>query len=143
MSFKQLPYFRRVKWNPDAAELRSFAIAMLIGFAVLGGLSVLRHHEITKISIGLWTTGLILTVAALIRGINRWAYLAVYVPSSFIGHFVSKVVLFVVFFLVFAPLGVLLRLLGKDLLRIRPGKPRAAWSPMNSTRVSSRYYRQF
>src|SRR3954470_17367544 len=105
MSLKDLPYFKRVKWLPDAAELRSFSIAMLVGFAVLGGLSALRHHGVQWGSLTLWSLGIVLAVAAWVPGLGRLAYLAIYVPSSFIGHFVSKVVLFFVFFLVFVPIG--------------------------------------
>ena len=143
MSLKELTYFKRVKWNPDKDELRKFSVAMLVGFAALGAISALRHHGIQWGALTLWSVGLILAIAAWIPGLNRLAYLAVYVPSSFIGHFVSKIVLFFVFFLVFAPLGVLLRLLGKDLLRLRPATPRATWTRMNSLKSSNRYYRQF
>ena len=81
---------------------------------------------------GFWGIGLGLAVAALIPGLNRVAYLAVYLPASFVGHYVSKIVLFLVFFLVFAPIGILLRVLGKDLLRLRPAKPRAVWTSVKS-----------
>ena len=143
MSLAKLPYFRRVKWQPDKAELRRFAIAMLVGFAVLGGLSAWRHHGVTQGVIALWSAGLALAVASQIPGLGRLAYLAVYLTSSFIGHFVSKVVLFLVFVLVFVPIGALLRLLGKDILRVRPDKPRAIWTPMKFGKESNRYYRQF
>jgi Family of unknown function (DUF5989) len=143
VSFKDLAYFRRVKWHPEKGELRSFAIAMLVGFTVLGGLSVWRHHGVTRAAIGLWGIGFGLALAASIPGFGRFAYLAVYLPTSFIGHFISKIVLFFVFFLVFVPIGVLLRLLGKDLLRLRPVKPRAVWISMKSIEGSARYYRQF
>ncbi len=143
MLFKDLPYFRRVKWHPDKEELRSFALAMLVGFALLGGLSVWRHYGVTRGAVGLWGIGIGLALAASIPGLGRLAYLAVYLPSSFIGHFVSKIVLFFVFSLVFVPIGVLLKLLGKDLLRLRPVKPRAVWTSMKSVKGSTRYYRQF
>jgi len=116
---------------------------MFVGFTVLGLLSIWRHHGLTKVAIVLWALGIILAVCAMIPGLGRWAYLAVYVPSSFIGYFVSKVILFFVFFVVFVPIAALLKLLGKDLLRLRPPSPRAEWTPMNSTRDSNRYYRQF
>ncbi len=143
MNFSELPHFRRVKWHPDRGELRGFAIAMLVGFAVLGGLTVWRYQGVTRGAMGFWGIGLGLAVAALIPGLNRVAYLAVYLPASFVGHYVSKIVLFLVFFLVFAPIGILLRVLGKDLLRLRPAKPRAVWTSVKSVKGSSRYYRQF
>ena len=143
MKFSELPFFRHVKWFPDRSELRRFAIAMLVGFTVLGLLAVWRNHSLTRSSIVLFGLGVGLAVAALIPGLGRLAYLAVYVPSSFVGYFVSRLILFVVFFLVFVPIGALLKLMGKDLLRLKPEKPRAIWTSMNSTRDSNRYYRQF
>ncbi|HZE73304.1 MAG TPA: hypothetical protein VE135_27665 [Pyrinomonadaceae bacterium] len=143
MKFSELPFFRHVKWFPDRSELRQFAIAMLVGFAVLGALAVWRNHGFTRASIVLFGLGVVLAVAAMIPGLGRVAYLAVYVPSSFVGYFVSKVILFIVFFLVFVPIGALLKVLGKDLLRLRPEKPRAVWTSLNSTRDADRYYRQF
>jgi len=116
---------------------------MLVGFAVLGGLSVWKHHGVTRGAEELWGLGFGLALAASIPHLDRLAYLAVYLPASFIGHFVSKIVLFLVFFLVFVPIGVLLRLFGKDLLRLRPVKPRAVWISMKSVKGSARYYRQF
>lgn len=91
----------------------------------------------------MWGLGFGLAVAALIPGLGRAAYLAVYLPTNFIGYFVSKVLLFFIFFLVFVPIGALLKLLGKDLLRLKPKAPRAVWGPVKSVRDPNRYYRQF
>jgi len=143
MKLKSLPHFKRVQWNPDTGELRSFAIAMLVGFALLAGLSVWRHHGVTASALVFLAVSLGLALSAAIPGLNRVAYLAVYLPTSFIGHYVSKVVLFFVFILVFVPIGLLLRLLGKDILRLRSAKPRAVWSTVSSAKESRRYYRQF
>jgi len=143
MTFKELPYFKRVQWHPDKTELRSFAIAMVVGFTLMGGLSLWRHHGITRSAIALPAIGLGLALAASIPRLDNVAYLAVYLPTSFIGHFVSKIVLFLVFSLVFVPVGVLLRLVGKDLLRLRPGKPRAVWTTINPVKGTTRYYRRF
>ena len=143
MRFKELPFFRHLNWNPDKHELRRFAVAMIVGFGVLGTLTALRYFGVTRGALILWGLGLALAVAALIPGIGRAAYLAIYVPSSFIGFFVSKIVLFVIFFLVFVPIGALLKLLGKDLLRLKPTPPRAAWGAVNWVKDPNRYYRQF
>jgi len=143
MKIKNLPQFKRVKWHPDKSELRSFALAMLVGFTVLAGLSIWRHHGIASVTVVLMAVGLGLALAAAVPGLNRLAYLAVYLPTSFIGHYISKVVLFFVFFLVFVPIGLLLRLLGKDILRLRTAKPRAVWAIVPPAKGASRYYRQF
>lgn len=143
MKFTELPFFHRVRWHPDRTELRSFAIAMLIGFGILGSLTALRHSGLTRATLILWTIGIVLAVSAMIPGLARIAYLTVYIPSSFVGYFISRVILFLVFFLVFVPIGALLKMLGKDLLRLHPKSPKAMWLSVKATRDSNRYYRQF
>jgi len=116
---------------------------MLVGFTVLASLSVWRNHKVNTTSMVLLGIGVVLALSAMIPGLNKFAYLAVYVPSSIIGYVVSSVVLFFVFVFLFVPLGVILKLLGKDLLRLRPTAPRAVWTPIDSTKDLNRYYRQF
>ena len=143
MKFTELSFFHHVRWNPDRNDLRAFAMAMLTGFGVLGSLAALRHSGLTRGTLVLWTIGVVLAVCTMIPGLGRIAYLAVYVPSSFVGYFVSRIILFFVFFLVFVPIGAFLKMLGKDLLRLHPKSPRAVWQTINTTRDSNRYYRQF
>lgn len=142
MSFKTLPPFQHLNWNPDRKELRSFAVAMLIGFAALGLLTAWRERGVETPSLVLWTVGAVLATASQIPGLGRLAYLAVYIPSSLIGFVVSRVLLTLVFFVVFMPIGLLLRLAGKDLLSLRPdAKP--VWQPHPAETERKRYYRQY
>jgi hypothetical protein len=143
MSVKHLPPFQHVRWNPDGAELRSFARSMLIGFAVLGGIAVLRHRGIMPLALGLWAAGLLLAAGALVPRLGRWVYLAVYVPTSLIGFVVSNVLLTAIFFLLFTPIGLLLRLLGKDLLRLRRDGTRSGWEEHAPERDPKSYYRTY
>ena len=139
-SLKVLPFFQHVKWNPDATELRRFAVAMLIGFAVLGLLAAWRAGGISTGAIVLWSTGVVLAVAAVVPKLGRLAYLAVYLPTSIIGYVVSTVILTLMFFLVITPLGILLRLLGQDLLQQQRQK---RWTPVTRVKTEDSYYRQF
>ena len=143
MRITALPFFQHVKWRPDARELRRFAIAMLIGFAVLGGLATWRAGAIGTQSIVLWSIGLVLAGAAFIPNVGRVAYLAVYLPASIIGYVVSHVMLALMFFLVITPLGIILRLMGKDLLQQRRQKNKTQWTAVRGVRSEDSYYRQF
>lgn len=140
MDIKDLPFFQHVKWQPDDGELRRFAIAMLIGFFVLGALSAWRAGGLGTGSIVLWTIGAVLASAAFVPGLGRIAYLAVYLPTSIIGYLASHVMLTLMFFVVITPLAIVLRLLGKDVLqqRHRPG-----WTPVKGVKNEESYYRQF
>jgi len=138
-----LPFFQHVKWRPDARELRRFAIAMLIGFFVLGALSAWRAKGIGTGSVVLWSIGASLAVAAFVPKLGRIAYLAVYLPTSIIGYVVSNVMLAVMFFLVITPLGIIMKLMGKDVLQQRrPGRT-TQWTPVKETKNEESYYRQF
>lgn len=143
MKTTTLPFFQHVKWRPDATELRRFAIAMLIGFFVLGALSAWRARGIGTGSVVLWTTGASLAVAAFIPKLGRIAYLAVYLPTSIIGYVVSNVMLTLMFFLVVTPLGIVMKLMGKDVLQQRRPDRTTQWTPVKETRTEDSYYRQF
>ena len=140
MNIKALPFFQHIKWRPDARELRRFAIAMLIGFFVLGALAAWRAGGIGTGSIVLWGIGAFLAIAAFVPGVGRIAYLAVYLPTSIIGYVVSHVMLTLMFFLVITPLAIILRLLGKDVLQQRN---KSGWMPVKEIKNEESYYRQF
>jgi hypothetical protein len=138
-----LPFFKHIKWRPDARELRRFAVAMLIGFSLLGLFSVWRAGEITTASIVLWGIGVFLAVAAFVPRLGRLAYLGVYLPTSVIGYVVSQVILTLMFFLVITPLGIILRLMRKDVLQQRRQRQKTHWTLVKSSRTDDSYYRQF
>ena len=140
---KALPFFKHINWRPDAGELRRFAVAMLIGFAVLGLLSAWRGGGIGTASITLWSIGVVLAVAALVPGVGRVAYLAVYLPTSIIGYVVSNVILALMFFLVITPLSMILKLMGKDLLQQKRPRDTTQWTPVKNGKTEDSYYRQF
>ena len=137
-----LPFFRHVKWRPDRSELRRFAVAMLVGFSLLGLFAAWRAKEIGNSSIILWGIGVSLAVAAFVPKLGRVAYLGVYLPTSIMGYVISNVVLALMFFLVITPLGILLRFMGKDVLQQQP-KQKAAWTPVTKEKTEDSYYRQF
>lgn len=116
---------------------------MLIGFAVLGLLSAWRGGGIGTASIVLWSVGVLLAIAAFIPGLGRLAYLAVYLPTSIIGFVVSNVLLALMFFLVITPLGIILKLMGKDLLQQRRQTDASQWTPVKGVKTEDSYYRQF
>jgi len=91
----------------------------------------------------LWSIGVVLAIAAFIPGLGRVAYLAVYLPTSIIGYVVSNVILAVMFFLVITPLGIILKLIGKDLLQQRRQKTTSQWTPVKCEKTEDSYYRQF
>lgn len=143
MKIATLPFFQHVKWRPDSGELRRFAVAMLIGFGVLGLLAAWRAKEIGTNSFVLWVIGISLAIFAVVPGLGRVAYLAVYLPTSIVGYVVSHVILALMFFLVITPLGILLRLMGKDFLQKQRPKQKTGWMPVTEEKSDDSYYHQF
>src|SRR5688572_10512576 len=143
MQLTALPFFKHIKWRPDVRELRRFAVAMLIGFSVLGSLAAWRAGGITRTTLLLWGTGAALAVASFVPRLGQLAYLAVYIPTNIIGYVVSNVILALLFFFVITPLGMILRLMGKDLLQQRSQRGKTHWTPVKSIKNEDSYYRQF
>ncbi len=143
MNVAALPFFRHITWEPDARELRRFAVAMLVGFSLVGLFSTWRSGGIATASIILWGVGLVLAFAAFIPHLNRLTYLAVYLPASIMGYVVSHVMLALMFFFVITPLGVVLRLMGKDLLQLGGNREQSRWNRVNGVKNEDSYYRQF
>lgn len=143
MQFQKLRCFQHVNWRPDAAELRKFAIAMVIGFSVIGFLFGLKAHNVAGVVPRWALIGALLAVIAMIPGAGRYAYLAVYLPTSAIGFVISHVLLTVVYFVVFTPMGLLLRLFGRDLLGVRRPLNGSTWRARGGKKDSRSYYRQY
>jgi hypothetical protein len=143
MKVTELPFFQHVQWQPDRNELRRFAISMLVGFAVIGLIVAWRAGQFGRGTFICWELGLALAVAAQVPKLGRIAYLCVYVPTSLIGYVISHVVLTLIFFFVFMPLGMLLRLMGKDLLQLRATGGQTKWRRVEEAKDANRYYRQF
>lgn len=142
MNITAFPCFEHITWRPNSKELRRFAIAMLIGFTVLGLLVAWRTKDIGTGSIVLCVVGVLLAIAAFVPKLDRVAYLGVYLPTSIIGYVLSHLILGLIFFFVITPLALLLRWKDKDLLQQRRPE-NAAWSPVKAVKTEDSYYRQF
>lgn len=143
MNITALPFFQHIKWRPDARELRTFAISMLIGFSLLGLFAAWRASGIGTGTIVLWGVGLFLAMAAFVPLLGRVVYLGVYLPTSIIGYVVSHIILTLMFFLIITPLGIILRLIGKDPLQQRRPEHKTGWRAVKGIKNEDSYYRQF
>ena len=139
---KTMRCFHLVNWNPDRAELRRFAVAMIVGFAVLGALVAWKTGLIGPKTRVLWAAGVVLAGAANIPYAGRLAYLVVYVPASLIGWVISHVLLTAVFFGVFTPVGLIIRVAGIDPMMLR-SPAGGGWKPFQRSKLTDRYYSQY
>lgn len=135
--------FQHLNIHPGPRELRQFALAMLVGFFLLGLVAAWRHQHAAGPSWALWTAGVGLALGALVPGLGRWIYLAVNGVSSLVGFVVSRVLLTAIFYFLFTPLAVALRLGGKDLLALKRPRGAPAWLERKKERGEDSYYRSF
>jgi hypothetical protein len=133
-------------WRPDEARVasnRSFGLTFAGAFAALGAISLWRGG----LARGAWELGLavgFLTVAALAPGVlaplNRaWAWI-----GRGLNGVVSPLLIIVLFYGVVTPVGLAMRALGKDPLRLRRD-PQASsyWIDCREAAKTSDMRRQF
>jgi multisubunit Na+/H+ antiporter MnhG subunit len=107
-------------------ELREFGITIGIILIILGALVLWRGRR--AISPRLFITGALfiilgLTLPGVLKPLQKlWMGF-----SITIGFFVSRVILFVLFYVVLTPMGLLARLLGKDILDQKIDKSRKSY----------------
>jgi hypothetical protein len=108
-------------WNQEKApqvdkkELRTFAITLFIALSILGGILFWRRGNVALIPLGI---GLVLLVTGLLRpGILRPVHKAWMILALALGFITSHLILAIIYYLVFTPLGLIMRSLRKDPLQ--------------------------
>ena len=104
---------------------RNFGIVFFIVFLIIALWPILKQNEIR-----IWS--IIISFIFLILGLLNSKFL---IPLKilwikfgfFIGKYVSIITMGIIFFLIITPIGVLMRLLGKDLLRLKKSNNNSYW----------------
>lgn len=126
----------KLRLKEDPREWRKFGLSSALVLALLTGLACWRGWVSPTAAVAV-LTGLLavaLVAGAWPRGL-RGPYRLGMKVSHALGRVVAPLVLGLIFLLVLTPLGLLLRLLGKDLLRLRrdPGAT-TYWQPVTGSR---------
>ena len=96
--------------------MRKFAIVMAIVLVLIGTLIYLQKHSF-DIAKFLWGIGILFLIVGLLSPfVLRPIYRLWMLIGGLLGGFVSRIILTMLFFLLFVPIGLILRLMGKDLL---------------------------
>lgn len=145
--------FTEIQWKPDRAELRKFAVSLMIGFPVLAVILALAAW---------WKTGvpgvfpIRLGAGGLLAGALLWPapaavirpfYLMWYVLAACIGLVLGNLLFAMCFYLVLTPIGLALRLAGRRPLQTHPDPTATTyWHVVgdgDKALAPSRYYQQF
>ena len=141
--------FHDINWYPDLDERRAFGRTLTLGFLVITPLLWLLvwwkrgHPEMWPLFVGGGCAG---------AGAICWAwprvaqpiYVFWYAVGGVIGFCLTQVLLVLVFYLVVTPIGLVLRLLGKDPLERRWDKDATTyWKDAEKPVDAKSYFRQF
>ncbi len=143
--------FKEINWSPDKTEMRKFGLTVFVGFAVISVLIVLGGYaRVEKFSNApdiityLLSVGIIIfTVSYLAPAAARPLYLIWFFVAACIGIVVSNLILMVFFYLVFTPIGLLIKLSGRDPLKLKKVPNLSNWNSCKRKTDLKRYYRQY
>ena len=134
-----------VNWKPSHRQLRQFALLLLLCAGGVG-LYLFFVRDVT-----LWTC-VILWVAAVVFGagglavpaIARPAYLVLMAIAFPIGTVLALVCMMLLYYLVFTPIGLVLRVIGYDPMRRRLDREAESyWTERSAPAENERYFRQY
>jgi hypothetical protein len=143
-----------INWAPSRRHLRVFGAGALVVFGLLGAWLFFAHRLVgfeiaapaaEAVACGLWALAAMAGIlAAAAPAALRPLYIAMAAVSLPIGWLVSHIVLAIVYYGILTPIGLALRLGGRDLLR-RKFDPHAPsyWVDRPAARNVKSYFRQF
>ena len=113
---------------------RSFGIVFFVVFLLIGFWPILSGNELRIWSILISLIFLILGIlnSKVLTPLNKaWFRFGV-----FLGNFVSPIIMGIIFFLVVTPIGLLMKLLGKDLINLKKNNEKTYWIQRNKIKSS-------
>jgi hypothetical protein len=129
--------------SASKSELRKFGLTVGPAFIVLGGISWWRGHEIAPLV--LWSIGTLLLIpgllfpAALGPVHNGWMQMA-----AFLGHWNTRIILTLLYYVVFTPVGFIMTLFHDPLNRSWKDSKESNWIKRPPRPVDpATYERQF
>lgn len=138
-----------LNWNPTDRQLRQFGVACLIFLPLLGWLATGKPRTLEAANLpllgGLAGLGLVLAVVSWIK---PRAVKPLFVGASLaampIGLVVGELALILIYFLVFTPMALIFRLIGRDALQRQLDRStKSYWQRKPQPRDAASYYRQF
>ena len=127
---------------PKAKLLRQFAGLWLLFFVGLGAWRA-WHLGLDTRAETMIAAGVIVGVLGLIQPMAiRWIYTGWMIAAFPIGWTVSRVMLAVLFYLVFTPLALVFRLMRRDALQLKRRQTGSYWTPRPAPGNVKEYFRQ-
>lgn len=133
-----------VNWSPADAQLRSFARIWWPLFVLVVTAWLWRRYGATAPTLLTAGVGLLVAIGALAsRVVARLLFLGLQIITFPLALVTSTIVLGVIYYLVVTPIGLALRLAGRDALSANKRAAASLWVPVQDRRDSERAFRQF
>ena len=138
-----------IRWNPSAKDLRGFGTVILVGFGLIGLAKVFWPFDFLitrnvaegiRFAIGAFLVGVPAVLGWRIILPFYWAWMGL----GFMMHKIMFPIMFSLFFyLAFFPIGLFMRLIGHDSLKLQKHQVVSYWADIEQTSGSEVYERQY
>jgi hypothetical protein len=130
--------------NPSRRELKWFAVLEVLFFAVVAGLVYRRTGSLTVPTIIISVSAAVGLIGFVFPKFMHWVYVGWMLAAFPIGWCISHLVMLAIFFFVVTPVGLLMRLMGRDpMQRLFDRSAKSYWIARNGKRATQDYFRQF
>jgi len=133
-----------IDWNPDTKALRKFGLVVLVGCGVIG--LVFQFWFVRELA------AKVIYVVGAVIGLTGLSGTKLGLPGYWIwmgfalvlGNIMSRVLLAIIYYGLFTPMGLGMRLFGRDSLRLKKCPAETYWVEMEPpAKVAAKYERQF
>jgi hypothetical protein len=133
-----------IERNPSRRQLTAFGLTWLVFFGLLGGISWWKSGSLAE-AVVLWGIGVAVpAVGHVFPGFLRLVFLGMSYATFPVGFVLSYIILAVVYYLVLTPIGLVVRLMGKDPMQRRfDHTAKTYWTTRESKEPSEQYFKQF
>lgn len=129
--------------RPSRADQIKVGVTMLVGFGVLGMVQFFLRHRVHA-GEALWGLGGLGLLVSLTPQLGRWLHIGWMGLGVTIGIVTQPIVMILLYVLLFVPLGLVFRAVGRDMMK-RKLLARAAsyWEPYEESDDALTYFRQY
>ncbi len=132
-----------IRWHPNTRELREFGLVVLIGTGLIGLVFQFWRGQ-TTVALVIYAVGGVLGLPGLTgRAIGLpgyWLWMGV---ACVMGNIMGRVLLTVIYYSLFLPMGIVRRALGNDSLNLKRRPVESYWCDVKHKDDPDRYERQF
>ena len=120
-------------------DIRSFSVTFAIIFLIIAGF--LYYQEKDSFQLFIYLAGSFSFSGIILPIVLKPAYMIWMIFAVILGWFMTRVILSLLFYLIITPIGLFLRILGKDLLGLKEEKnQKSYWNMRNSEKEQKQNY---